>query len=186
MTLKFDGWPSKTIGLLFYTTLSFVHHFKAMGEFKLELQSRNVQFGSKLAIFVLCDLEIWWMTLKNNRACLLSYFKLCASFHHHMCIQTGVTVQKRLSWVLISVTLAFDLWPQSFAWTLHLSMVITPDNFRMIQWQEHCQKGVTDRRRDGQTDRQTDRQMEINVLRAAWLQLKTHPLFLKWSQYCLA
>ena len=33
VTLKFDGWPWKTIGHLFYTTLSFVYHFKAIGEF---------------------------------------------------------------------------------------------------------------------------------------------------------
>ena len=58
-----------------------------------------------------CDLEIWRMTLKNNRAPLLSKIKLYASFHHHMSIQTGVTVRKRLSWVVTSVTLTFDLWP---------------------------------------------------------------------------
>ena len=50
-TLKFDGWPWKTIGHLFYTTSSFVHHFKSIGKFKLELQSGNAQFGSKSAIF---------------------------------------------------------------------------------------------------------------------------------------
>ena len=42
-----------------------------------------------------CELEIWWMTLKNNRAPLLCYLKLCASFCSHWWIQTGVTVQKR-------------------------------------------------------------------------------------------
>ena len=42
VTLKFDGWPTKTIGHLFYATSSFVHHFDvAIGEFKLELQSGN-------------------------------------------------------------------------------------------------------------------------------------------------
>ena len=51
VTLKFDGSPWKTIGHLFYTTSSFVHHFKSIGEVKLELQSGNAQFGSKLAIF---------------------------------------------------------------------------------------------------------------------------------------
>ena len=51
MTLKFDGWLWKTIENLFYTILSFVHHFKSIGEMKLELQSGNAQFGSKLAIF---------------------------------------------------------------------------------------------------------------------------------------
>ena len=50
VTAKFDGWPRKTIGHFFYTTSSFVHHFKSIGEFKLDLQSRNAQFGSKLVI----------------------------------------------------------------------------------------------------------------------------------------
>ena len=93
-----------------------------------------------------CDLEIWRMTLKNNRAHLLSMIKLYASFHYHMWIQTGVTVRKWLSWVVTSVTLTFDLWPWPFAWTSSLSMVISPENFRMMRWQDHCQKGVTDGR----------------------------------------
>ena len=50
-TLKFDGWPCKTIGHLFYATSSFVHHFILIGEFKLELQSGNAQFGSNATIF---------------------------------------------------------------------------------------------------------------------------------------
>ena len=103
------------------------------------------------------------MTLKNNRAPLLSNIKLYASLHHHMWIQTGVTVRKRLSWVVTSVTLTFDLWP--FAWTLRWSLVITPVNVMMIRWWEHSQKGVTDRRTDGQT--------ENTICRAAWSQLKT-------------
>ena len=94
-----------------------------------------------------CDLELWQMTLKNNRAPLLSNIKLYISFHHHMWIQTGVTVGKRLSWVVTSVTLTFDLWP--FAWTLPWSMVITHENFMMIRWWEQSQKGG---RTDGRTD----------------------------------
>ena len=109
------------------------------------------------------------MTLKNNRAPLLSNIKLYASFHHHMWIQTGVTVRKPLSWVVTSVTLTFDLWPWPFVWTLLWSLVITPENFMMIPWWEHSQKGVTDRRTDGQTDGQT----ENTICRAAWSQLKT-------------
>ena len=50
-TLKFDGWLCKTIGHLFYATSSFLHHFVAIGEFKLELQSGNAQSGSNLTIF---------------------------------------------------------------------------------------------------------------------------------------
>ena len=41
MTVKFDGWPCKTIGHLFYATSSFVHLFVPIGEFKLQLQSGN-------------------------------------------------------------------------------------------------------------------------------------------------
>ena len=63
-----------------------------------------------------CDLEIWRMTLKNYRAPLLPYFKLCASFRSHWWIQTGVTVRKRPIWVKFDdfyscATLKFDGWP---------------------------------------------------------------------------
>ena len=95
-----------------------------------------------------CDLEIWRMTLKNNRAPLLCCFQLCAWFHCQMWIQTGVRVRKRLSWVLTSVTLTFDIWPWPFTWTSLLTMVINPENF-MIRWWEHGEKGVTDGRTDG-------------------------------------
>ena len=115
-----------------------------------------------------CDLEIWRMTLKNNTAPLLCCFQLCAWFHCHMWIQTGVRVRKRLSWVLTSVTLTFDLWPWPFAWTSLMTMVITPENFMMIRWWEHGEKGVTDRQTDGQTDGRT----ENTICRAAWSQLK--------------
>ena len=140
VTLQFHVWPWKTIGHLFYATSSFVHHLVAIGDFKLELQSRNAQFGSNSTIFkavwpcnltydleqgksegfescdwpivrkrpllgqnrwyfVPCDLQIWWMTLENNRASLLCCFKLCATFHSQWWIQTGVTVRKRPIWV---------------------------------------------------------------------------------------
>ena len=103
--------------------------------------------------FVLCDLEIWRKMLKNNRALLLCYFKLCASFCSHWWIQTVVAVRKRLSWVMTSVTLTFDIWPWPFAWTPFLSLVITRENFVIIRWQEHSEKCVTNR----QTDRRTDK-----------------------------
>ena len=51
MTLKFDGWPRKIKGHHFYITSSFVHHFVAIGEFKLQLQSGNSQMGSNSKIF---------------------------------------------------------------------------------------------------------------------------------------
>ena len=91
----------KTIGHLVYITSSIVHHFKAIGEFKLGLQSGNAQFGSKWAILFPCNLEIWQMTLKNNRVHLLYGLKLCASFHSHQWIQTWATVRKPPIWVEI-------------------------------------------------------------------------------------
>ena len=51
VTLKFDGWPWKTIGHLFYATSCFVHHFVSIGEFKLELQSGNAQSRSNSTLF---------------------------------------------------------------------------------------------------------------------------------------
>ena len=124
VTLKFDGWPWKTIAYLFYTTPSFVHNFIKIYDFKLELQSGNNQIRAKCA--------------------------------------------------LTPVTLTFDFWPWPFAWTLPLSMVLTPENFMTIQWWEHSEKVVTDRRtdrqtdRDRQTERQTDRRTDWTIHRAAW------------------
>ena len=51
--------------------------------------------GQNWRLFDPCDLQIWRKTFKINRAPLLYYFKLCASFCSHWWIQTGVTVQKR-------------------------------------------------------------------------------------------
>ena len=51
-------WPSnlkddlqKTIGRLFYYTLSFVHHSNAIGKFKLKLQSGKAQLRSNQWVF---------------------------------------------------------------------------------------------------------------------------------------
>ena len=62
VTVKFDGWPRKTIGHFFYAMSSFVHHFKSIGEFKLDLQSRNAQFGSK---WVICY-PVWPWNLMDD------------------------------------------------------------------------------------------------------------------------
>ena len=125
---KFYRWPWKTIGHLSYATSSSVHHFIIISEFKLELRSGGIwklrpayspempNLGQNRWCFVPCDLKIWRMTLKNNRAPLLCYFKLYASFPSHRWIQAGVTVRKRPIWVKIDdffsrATLQFDGWP---------------------------------------------------------------------------
>ena len=94
-----------------------MHHFVAIGDFKLELQSGNAQFGSNSTIFR--GVWPWNLTddLENDRAPLQCYFKLCASFRGHRWFQTGHTVRKRPIWVKIDdfvsrVTLQFDVWPK--------------------------------------------------------------------------
>ena len=48
MTLKFDGWPWKTIGHLFYP--GFVNHFITISVLKLELLSGNAQIGTNFVL----------------------------------------------------------------------------------------------------------------------------------------
>ena len=111
--------------------------------------------GQNRRFCVLCDLEIRWRTLKNNRAPLLCYLKLCASFGSHWWIQTGVAVRNTKIEGKICFDLCDpDLWPLTLAfWRASLlSMVITPEHSMMIQWLKHCKKNVpqTDGRTDGQ------------------------------------
>ena len=79
VTLKYERWPWKTIG--HYTMSSFVHHLKAIGEFKLEIQYRNTQFGSKSVIFlsrVTLKFDRWpWKTIGH-------LFYATSSFMHHL------------------------------------------------------------------------------------------------------
>ena len=86
-------WPWKTTGHLFYATSSFVHHFAAIGEFKLELQSGNTQFGSKSTIFysrVTLRFEWWpWKTIGP-------LFSATSSFVHHFII----ICEFKLEWLL--------------------------------------------------------------------------------------
>ena len=99
MTLENRGAPHLTY---FKLCASFYSHrsiLTVVTVHKRQIQVKGVYF------FAPCDLDIWQMILKNNRAPLLCYFKLCVWFHCHTSIQTGVTVRKRLSWVLTSVTL---------------------------------------------------------------------------------
>ena len=73
----------------------------------LKLDSNHQFFG-------LCDLEIWWMTLKNNGAPFLYHIKLCASFQSHQWIQTELQSRNTKIWVKIGdffpVTFKIDGW----------------------------------------------------------------------------
>ena len=80
MTLKFDRWPRRTIGYLFYATASFVHHIVAICGFKLELQSGNTKNWGKIC-FDLCDLDIWLLILTSCRDITFVNGKNCMKFH---------------------------------------------------------------------------------------------------------
>ena len=78
--------------------------------------SNLTQIGFKSPICRPCDLEIWWMNPKNNKARLLYDIKLCVSYQIHKWIQTGVTVRKpqsgsNLIFFFSRMTLQFDVWP---------------------------------------------------------------------------
>ena len=103
VTLKFDEWP-------------WTRQIWGIWKLRPAYNPETPNLGQNRWCFVPCDLEIWWMTLENNRAPLLWCFKLCATFHSHRWIQTGVAVRKHPIWVKFDdffsrVTLKFDVWP---------------------------------------------------------------------------
>ena len=102
VTLQFDVWP-------------WTRQIWGIWKLRPAYSPETPNLGQNQWCFAPCDIEIWWMTLENNRASLLCCFKLCATFHSHWWIQTGVTVRKRPIWVKIDdflshVTLQFDVW----------------------------------------------------------------------------
>ena len=108
-------WENNKATLLYYIKLcaSFQIHCWIQTGVTVQKCSIRVKIGE---FFVLHDREIWWMTLKNNRAPLLYYIKFWAAFQSHWHIQTGVTGQKRSIPVKIGaffprVTLKIDVWP---------------------------------------------------------------------------
>ena len=94
--------------------LSFVHYFVAIQTW---VTANKCPIWVKIDDFLEpCDLEIWRMTLRNDRAPFLSNIKLCASFHHHYEFKLelqlgGVALQKKFDG---GVRLRFSIgypWP---------------------------------------------------------------------------
>ena len=83
VTLRFDGWPWKTIGHLFYATSSFSLHFEAISEFKLEILFSKLSIQVKIGDFL------------SHRAPLLCHFKLCPSFHSHWYLTACRVIEKK-------------------------------------------------------------------------------------------
>ena len=166
----------KTIWPILWAISNLVHHFVAIGEFKLELQSGNPPFGSKSAIFAPCDLEIWWMTLKNNRAPLLCYIKICTSIYSQWRIQTRVTARKRPNWCKICFDLCdLDLWLLTLTFCMDITSV---NGNNSCKCRVDTMTGTLWKRCDRRTDRRTDGRTDWSVLEAAWSQLKTYYVWL--------
>ena len=129
VTLTFDGWPSKTIGHLFYATSSFVQHFVVIGEFKLEIQSGNAQSGSNATLFR----AVWpWNLTDDLEQGKSEGFESC----------DRPIVRKRPIWVKIGdvlyrVNLKFDGWPWktkghlSFAVSSFVQHIIAIGEFKL-------------------------------------------------------
>ena len=95
----FDTLQSLYSRLLWILDLCVTRQIWGIWKLRPAYRPETPNLGKNLWCFVPCDLEIWWMTMENNRASLLCCFKLCATFHSHWWIQTEVTVRKRPIWV---------------------------------------------------------------------------------------
>ena len=170
MTLKFDEWPWKTIGHLFYATSSFVHHFVPIGELKLELQSWYAQSESNLTFFR----AVWPWNLTDD----LEKQKGTSTKHHQaICIISSSYVNSNWSYSLETVKLGcdlcdLDLWPMTLTFWMDITSVIGNNSWwydngnivKKVWWTDST---------DRQTDRRTDRRTDWTIHRAAWSQLKT-------------
>ena len=111
----YDEWYIKNAIIFKCLRMLITRQIWGIWKLRSAYSPETSNFGQNRWCFVPCDLEIWWMTLENNRASLLCCFKLCATFHSNQWIQTGVTVRKRPIWVKFDdffsrVTLKFDRW----------------------------------------------------------------------------
>ena len=135
-------------------------YFKLCASFRIQWWIQTGVTVRKHPIWVKIDGFFSRVTLKfdgspwkNNMAPLLSNIKPYASFHHHVWIQKGVTVRKRLSCVITSVTLTFDLWP----WPLSMAITSVIGN-NSWKFRDDGQTDKTDRQTDKRTNRQIDGQ----------------------------
>ena len=96
---------------------SFLNYIKLFASFQshgwiqtwVTVRKRSIQVKIGDFLFRVTYLEIWQMTLKNNRAPPLCCFNLCSSLPYHQWIPTGVATRKLPIWVKIDDFLA--VWP---------------------------------------------------------------------------
>ena len=113
---KFDRGDWKLIGHLLYATWNFVHRFIAIGEYRLELQSKNAQFGSKLKIWSRVTLKFTGRPKKQQGASAMLLQVLCVisqPLANLNWIHSPETFNSGQNWRFLSrVTYKIDaLWP---------------------------------------------------------------------------
>ena len=128
VTLKFDGWPWKTIEHLFNATSSFVQNFVAIGEFKLELQSGNVQSVSNSTIFR--AVSPWYLTDD-----LQKQYGTSSKQHQAICIISSSYVNSNWGYSLETVKLGcdlcdLDLWPMTLTFCMDIIFVIGNNSWK--------------------------------------------------------
>ena len=128
VTLKFEGWPSKTIGHFFYATSGFVQHFIAIGEFKLELQSGNAQSGSNSKIFS----AVWPWNLMDDLEKLQG---TSPKQHQAICTISSLYVNSNWSHSPETVKLGgdlcdLDLWLLTLTFGMDLTLVLGDNSWK--------------------------------------------------------
>ena len=109
VTSKFDRCPWKTIGYLFYSTSSFVHHFKAISlNSSWSYSPEMLNLGKNWWFFVLGDLEIWRMPI--GHLCIISKPSLNSNWNYTFTVWKH-SIRIKISDFLSHVTLKFDRWP---------------------------------------------------------------------------
>ena len=83
--LTYDLEKQQGTSLMLLQALCIISQPSVISNWRYSPEMPNL--GQNQQFLELCDLEIWRMTLKNNRAPLLSNIKLCATFHHHMLLK---------------------------------------------------------------------------------------------------
>ena len=150
--LTFDRFTVKNNRVLFLWYVKLCASFRVHRWIQTGVIDLKHPLWVKISDFFPCDLGIWRMTLKTIR----HLFYATASYVHYFVAICEIKLKLRsgkaqigANFALTSVTLTFDFWHWPFPWTSLLSMVMTPENFMMMRWQKHREKGVTDGRSKG-------------------------------------
>ena len=108
VTLTFDFLTPKSIGLIYWLRQIYMWSLKAKGQSVLKLLS-----GNNFKIERLCDLDLWPINPKVNRAHLLTKTNTHVKFEDCGAKRSQVIEQKRLSYWRSLWPWPLTYWPQN-------------------------------------------------------------------------